>query len=77
MSNEKRLIFRNIIGDAQATINAIQKYIAENSLTKTVNDVECEIEKLLLNLLTKLLTLFLAKKHLLKFKELLIDYSLI
>lgn len=45
MSNEKRLIFRNIIGDAQATINAIQKYIAENSLTKTVNDVECEIEK--------------------------------
>ncbi|MBE7704612.1 MAG: hypothetical protein E7Z90_02220 [Cyanobacteria bacterium SIG29] len=45
MSNERRLIFRNIIGDAQATINAIQKYITENSPSKTINDVECEIEE--------------------------------
>ena len=43
MSETKRLIFKNIIGDTNATIEAIQKYIKENS-PKTVNDVESTIE---------------------------------
>ena len=44
MSETKRLIFKNIIGDTNATIEAIQKYIKENS-PKTVNDVESTIEE--------------------------------
>ena len=44
MSNVKRLIFKNIIGDTKATIDAIQKYIKENS-PKTVKDVETSIEE--------------------------------
>lgn len=43
MAQAKRLIFKNIIGDTKATIDAIQKYIKENS-PKTVKDVESEIE---------------------------------
>lgn len=44
MAETKRLIFRNIIGDTKATIDAIQKYIKENS-PKTARDVETEIEE--------------------------------
>lgn len=44
MSETKRLIFKNIIGDTKATIDAIQKYIVENS-PKTAKDVEVEIEE--------------------------------
>ncbi|MBQ8636020.1 hypothetical protein IJ425_07710 [bacterium] len=44
MAETKRLIFRNIIGDTKATIDAIQKYIKENS-PKTARDVEAEIEE--------------------------------
>ena len=44
MAQTKRFIFRNIIGDTKATIDAIQRYIAENA-PKTVNDVQMEIEE--------------------------------
>ena len=44
MSEAKRLIFKNIIGDTNATIEAIQKYIKENS-PKTAKDVESTIEE--------------------------------
>lgn len=44
MPETRRLVFRNLIGDTKATIDAIQKYIAE-SAPKTVNDVHSEIEE--------------------------------
>ena len=44
MAQTKRFIFKNIIGDTKATIDAIQRYIAENA-PKTVNDVHSEIEE--------------------------------
>lgn len=45
MSEVKRLVFKNIIGDTKATIEAIQKYILENSPSKTAKDVQSEIEE--------------------------------
>ena len=39
MAQTKRFIFRNIIGDTKANIDAMQRYIAENA-PKTVNDVQ-------------------------------------
>ena len=44
MAQTRRFIFKNIIGDTKATIDAIQRYIAE-SAPKTVNDVQMEIEE--------------------------------
>lgn len=45
MSETRRLIFKNIIGDTKATIDAIQKYINENSPRSMVKNVEMEIEE--------------------------------
>ena len=44
MADTRKFIFKNIIGDTKATIDAIQKYIAESS-PKTINDVHTEIEE--------------------------------
>ena len=44
MAQTRKFIFKNIIGDTKATIDAIQKYIAENT-PKTVKDVHTEIEE--------------------------------
>lgn len=43
MADEKRLngLYKNILGDTKATIEAIQRYISENSRSKEVhNEVE-------------------------------------
>lgn len=45
MAETRRLIFKNIIGDTKATIDAIQKFISENSFNKTAKDVQSEIEE--------------------------------
>ncbi len=45
MAETRKLIFRNIIGDTKATIDAIQKFISENSLNKSAKDVQSEIEE--------------------------------
>lgn len=45
MAETRRLIFKNIIGDTKATIDAIQKYINENSPRSMVKNVEMEIEE--------------------------------
>ena len=45
MAETRRLIFKNIIGDTKATIDAIQKYINENSPRSMVKNVEIEIEE--------------------------------
>ena len=45
MAETRRLIFKNIIGDTKATIDAIQRYINENSPRNMVKNVEIEIEE--------------------------------
>ncbi len=45
MAETRRLIFKNIIGDTKATIDAIQKYINENSPRCIAKNIETEIEE--------------------------------
>lgn len=43
MANEKKVsLYKSILGDTKSTIDAIQRYIKENSPQKTVNNVEIE-----------------------------------
>jgi len=42
--NKINSLYKNILGDTKATIEAIQKYITNNSPSKAVNNAEVEEE---------------------------------